>query len=693
MTIEGSPTQEASGEEYSAFDAWALVHRLREKLWLVVLCAIGGLLLGVAYFVFAPDAYEATAIVQVEQQNPTVVALQDVTKEDFRQPEDLKTVEQLLSTDSLVWRVIQRNKLDQLPGYFKPGFFQKLRGEPVTRTRMIAALSDTLTVKLRRGTRLIDIAVAQTDPTLAQTIARSLIEEYGNESDEGRANPSKLANKFLVDEAERLKHKVETSEHALQDYRENNQAVSLEDKQNIVVERLKDLNLRMAKAQNERVALEADLAQIEKIGRDPEKLLAIGTIANAQSVLDVKRVFTEKEAAFAMLKQRYGSQNPAYVQAEQELQQIRASLQKVLVNAADSLRSTYEAAKITEETSERMLREQERAALDLNRKAIQYDVLSREVDSDRTLFASVVKRLKETSLMEDISQANLRVVQAPMLPDKPGLRKKLLVMMLATLGCLMIGCASVVGAYIIRPSFQTLPDAERVLGLPALGAIPRVRGLKTAAETLPGIAAPQSQAAEAFRFVTSSVSVLSGATDHRNILFASATRQDGNSVCAASYAIALAQQGMQTLLIGADLRCPALAQMFSLPATAGGLSECLAGRSRLESAVMPSKIENLFILPAGDTSATPARLLSGPAIGELLKEAGTRFQRVVIDSAPINEASETLLLASHVHAACLVIRASYTPISAVIRACQLLDMAGRLPLGFVLNRVSRPSLA
>jgi capsular exopolysaccharide synthesis family protein len=584
--------------------------------------------------------------------------------------------------------VIQANKLDPEPGGFEPGMLQKV---PValTRSARIAAFSDRLKVKLRRGTRLIDISVSHENPKLAQALARSLIEEYGNEMVEGRANPSKQANKFLVDEVERLRSKVMASENALQSYREKNQAVSLEDKQNIVVERLKDLNMRVAKAQNDRVALESDLAQLEKFGRDPDKLLGIGSIANAQSVLDVQRVCTAKEVAFAMIKQRYGSENPAYVQARLELEQVKATLDKAVLNAVDSLRAKYEAARITQDTSEKMLREQTELALDLSRKAIEYNVLTREVESDRALFDSVVKRMKETGIMQNFSQAYLRVVEAPTLPDRPDTRKQMRVVALGLFGGLMLGCWGVIGAQVLRPTFQTLNSAGRALGFPALGAIPRVRALKVAAGKLPGITAPQSPAAEAFRFVATSVLLCRRDADHKILLFASPAARDGRSFCAAGYAVALAQSGVRTLLIDADLRHPMLAQIFSLPAKSGGLAACLSGTSTLEGSVLPTKVENLSILPAGSPSAAPAALFSDPALAELLQAALVQYQQVVIDSAPVNEASETLLLAKEVQAVCLVIQANRTAMTAVSRACQLLDLAGLRPLGFILNRASR----
>ena len=687
MKTNHNQAADGEAEQYAFFDVRALYEVVRRRIWLIAACALGGLVLGAAFSAIRQDLYEVTATVQVEEENPSVVAIQDITKEDFRQPEDLKTVEQQLVTRNLVWRVIQTNKLDKMPGFFKPGILRKLQGRELSQSDKIDALAKNFTVKLRRGTRLIDITVSHEDPKMVQTLAASLIDESVSQNEEWRVSPSREANKFLIDEAERLKGKVEKAEQALQDYREKNHAVSLEDKQNIIVERLKDLNLRVAQAQNDTLALESDVAQLGKIGRQTEKLLAIGNIANAQPVLDAQRVAMGKEAAFAVLRQRYGAENPAYAQAERELQQVRAALDAAVLNAADSLRARYESAKFTQQTSEKMLQEQEQLALDLNRKATQYDALSRDVEADRALFASVVKRLKEMSVIQNINKVHLRVVEPPMPPGTPSLRGKILLSVLGLLGGGAMALGVVVGRFVLRPSIQSPDHAGRVLGLAALGAIPRMPRLKDASR-LPGIAEPRSQAAEAFRFVAASASG-AFAGGKGSLLLTSAASGDGSTSCAASYAVALAKSGVRTLLIDADFRNPAMGRIFSAPKNASGLADCLAGRSALEESVLATKVENLSVLVAGTVPAEISSLFSSPAFGELIGKAVEAYGQVVIDSAPVNIASETLHIARQASAVCIVMRSGDTSISAASRACELLDGVGRMPVGFILNRVPR----
>lgn len=695
MKTTSNHSPDVESEASAAVDVWPLCHVVRRRLWLIAVCAFAGLLLGAAYALIRADVFEATATVQVEQETPSVVSVEDAAKNGKGQAdEDLKTVEGQLLARGLIWRVLQANKIDESPQFNKPGLLRRIFGQPVTQSDKIDRLLREYSVKVRRGTRLIDITVShKSDPKMAQALARSLIEEYVSQNVEWLASPSNESNRILIDEAERLKLKVERAEQSLQDYREKNRAVSLDEKQNIIVERLKNLNLRMAQAENDRIAIESDLAQLEKIGNQSGKLLAIGTIANVQSVLDVQRLLTEKEAAFAVLKQRYGTENPAYAQAERELRLVRAMLDAAALNAADSLRAKYEAAKFTQQMAEKVLREQEQVALDLNRMSIRYDVLSREVEADRALFATVIKRLTEMGVNRRINQLHLRIVDPPMLPDSSNQRIKLLIAALGLFGGTAIGFGVVLAQFALRPAIESPGHGEAALCLPALGAIPPMSGLNRDIGHFPGIASPRSPASESFRFLAASMPCAHDGGGTPSLLLTSANCGDGNTTCAIGCAIAFAQSGVRTLLIDANLRNPAIGRLFSLSKEGDGLTDCLAGRSTLDASILPTKVANLFVLTAGAAPSEIASLFSGSAFCDLIGRAAREFGKVVIDSAPVNSASETLMIARHAGAACIVTRRGRTTVRAASRACQLLEGAGCRPSGFIANRVPRRMIA
>jgi capsular exopolysaccharide synthesis family protein len=202
---------------------------------------------------------------------------------------------------------------------------------------------------------------------------------------------------------------------------------------------------------------------------------------------------------------------------------------------------------------------------------------------------------------------------------------------------------------------------------------------------------PASHEAEAFRSLRTSLSLLGREQSFKTVLFTSANPAEGKTYCCLNYAVALAQLGLRTLVIDADLRRKSLSKLLLLNTRAPALASCLSGRAAIIDCCRPTGIENLFILGAGDRASKPAELLASGDFSNLLKEASQHFDRIVLDSAPVNPVSDTQLIAKDIHSICLVVRAGKTPRRAIARACSLLSKATRDPDGIVFNRVARSS--
>jgi capsular exopolysaccharide synthesis family protein len=208
---------------------------------------------------------------------------------------------------------------------------------------------------------------------------------------------------------------------------------------------------------------------------------------------------------------------------------------------------------------------------------------------------------------------------------------------------------------------------------------------------LPIVFEPHGAVAEEFRTLRTSLSLLAPPMERRSFLFTSAVPGEGKSFCAANYAMALAQQGLRTLLIDADMRLPTLHRLFFDGAPHPGAADVLLDTVTLEKAARQAHEKHLFVLTAGHRPERPAELLAGPRFAELLKEAAGLYDRVVIDSAPVHAVSDTLLLAPTVQAVVLVIQAARTPRRAIARACQKLRDACGSMAGVVLNQLPRTS--
>jgi len=679
----------SAGESSREIDLIGIYYTLRGQAWIVLACAAGALLIAGIYLWWTPKVYEGQAVIQVDQSERKVVKIDDINSENFESIESLKTLEQNLSNWTLLERVVHNPKLNLTPEALG---LRSHGGKPPTDGELIYKLGRGISVSLVRGTRLISIKAEAVDPEVAGVLPNTIIEEYKALMFEIHGQIALEANNFLMGEVKRLNTKLQSSKEALQAYREQTKAVSLEESHNITDARLRELNAKVTEAKTARLKLESDYAQVRALtGKEPELLLNVSSIASTPIVLEQKKNVTAQEAELANLSQRYKSKHPKYIQAASRLEELRAGLDRAIKMAADGLATSVESARITEQKFEDALREQEGKSLELGRLAINYETMAREVESDTTLYQSVLTRLNETDVTKKIGPETVRVVtpsSKPMAPAKP--RKKL-VLIVALLTGLTLGGGIALGRVAIDRSLHTVDQAEGFLGLPVLGSVPRDTTPVNKADDSPVVREPHGAAAENFRTLRTSLALLAPPMDRRTFLFTSAVPGEGKSYCATSYAIALAQQGLRTLLIDADMRLPALDRLFFDSKTHSGVADVLLDRASLREAVQASGQPKLSVLTAGIRPRQPAELLASQRFTEMIREAANEYDRVVIDTAPVNAVSDTLLLVRSVDSVVLVVHAARTPRNAVARGRQKLADAGAPLAGVVLNQLPQGS--
>ncbi len=683
MQFTKAPDPSDSPAAAGSFDLTRLLHIVLRRFWLVALCVlltVGG---GVAYLLHTQKIFTAIATVQVEQAAQHAVVFQDQQhEEDYRSAEVLKTFEQVLQSGPLLLRVAQVNGLRG-----SDGFQPKIPGSPpLTDSEVIDRMLAKVTVELRRGTRLIDVSVDDPSPTRAAALARSVVEQYNVQANEQSLEVVQGNNGFLVAEEKRLRDNLETSEAVLAKYRAENQAVSLEDKQNIVVEKLKNLNQQVTESKGRRLTLEADYNKLETMRKaPPEALLALASIANTPEVADLRRQINAKEAEFAAIKQRYMYKHIKYIEAESNLQKLRAALDVEVSKAADVVRRSYQGANEAEDKLTQALHDQESEALKLETTSIPYGSLERQAQSDRTLYESVLARLKETGVHQQ-STYDVRLVGVPVVPSRPSKPSRLKTLAAAAAAGLLLSVGAIFVLELFNHTLQTVDQAENALGLPLLAAVPERKKLR-AHRLGAGAVATEAPQREAFRTLCATLASIPRDPEARSFLFTSAVPDEGKSFCSLNFAVNLAARGHQVLLINADLRRTYPYEKTLQHEGTAGLTDCLTSGLPLAQTVHPTKVPNLFFCPAGKRTDNPASLLSGGRFGSRLREALQVFDKVVIDTPPINAVSDCLLLAPQVDSVCLVVRALSTPIKAVWRAGRLLTMAKVTPAGFVLNRL------
>jgi capsular exopolysaccharide synthesis family protein len=558
---------------------------------------------------------------------------------------------------------------------------------------LVARFATRVNVHMLRGSRLISLRVEDRDPERAQQLAHAIVDEFFKQSREARTKDTSSTHELLQAEVKRVGDAYRSSQEKLEAYRAKYNAVSLAERQNIVVERLRELNQQVAGAKNVRLAREAELAQVKRFeNAPPEQMLSIRSISEMPDILDARKQVTLKEAEVATLAQRYGPLHPTMVQQQSELAELRSSFHNAIRKAASRVRESYDSAKAVEHSLDVALTEQEKAALELDRIAIPYNTLEREAQANGETYRKLLDELNKLTVARgltsnnDVNGIDIRIVEQPLVPVQPSRPRHDLLLAISAATGLFFGCGLALGARALDTSVTSVDSAEATLGLPVLATVPRSRHHRLSRRPLV-LRYPASSQAEAFRSLRTALS-LSGEEQARCVLFTSAMPGEGKTFCALNCAATYAQQGMRTLLIDADLRRPSVMPLFSDPNDRPSLSACLRDPNLFTQAAQPTGIENLYRIGNWRNEAGSAELMARSGMRELLERASASFNRIVIDSAPLMAVSDTLYLAQHVPTICLVVYAGQTPRRVAKRALKMLEeVSKRSATGLVLNKI------
>jgi polysaccharide biosynthesis transport protein len=769
---------EPYGQGLPGFDFRRYWHSFVERIWIVAICVLAGLFLALGNLARTPKLYQGHTLLEVQLQEPSFVPTDDSTTRMrsvfLASQEALRTIEQNLTNQALLARVVRSEGLAQDGGRALLGqsvVAEKSssaaeRTEPsqaatktqnasgdTTFTAVEEALGRSMVgmVKpaIRRGTRLIDLYVTHGDPAMAQRLAEAVGREYIRNSIERRASLSEDALRYLLEEEERLKRNLQKSEAAVAEYKAKNpDALQLGggtaatgsqqgagaggggSRGGLVEDKLQTLSDKLTAAKADQIRLEGELQQVDQIGNNIDALLAIPSISAAAMVMDARRSVIQVEAAITTYALRYKDKHPKMIAAKASLAEAKDKLRQAVLAQPPLLRSVIEQIKATEASLQQALQSQQGVAVNLNRTAIGYQELARQAETDRALYESVLRQIKETNLSKDVKANAVSVIEHSPLPNFPVSPRPTKTILLGLLGGLAVGLAFVFGADALDRSIKTVDQAETTVGLPVFAAVPDttdegpVKRLKRRSKAFGSsnyrvvVETPQSPAAEAFRNLRAALSLLGPEAERKVSLFTSAVPNEGKSFTSANYSLALAQQGYRVLLIDGDLRRPNVHKIFRFPNarnnsdedSAPGVTDCLVSEADIASAarqipageiqLVDESVEltenilaaaggQLFVLAGGRRAPNPAEILAGPFFGQLIAEAANQFDRVVIDSAPILAVSDTLLMTPHAHTVCMVVRAGKTPREAVRRSISLLGKSGVRPAGLVLNRLRR----
>lgn len=683
-------------EDPDEIDLLAYWRIIVKRKWLVVGVAAAAVALALFQTLATTPIYRATTILQIEKDDqPIMQTAQPVYGGGGWDPEFMETQIQLLRSRSLAERVADeldlgaesakvaagRSPLDRFSNLLrrkadKPAASaRKPSADPEADLAMGAGIvQGGLSISPIKDSKLVNVNYDSPDPQFAAQVANAVAEGFIESTMERKFGATSYARTYLQEQLTLAKARLEQSERALVAYAQKEGLVTTgENNQSLAAQNLGDLNSALATAQEQRIRAQARLGQASGAAMPPDMLAASNVPALRQQRGALQAQYQEKLRTF---KPDYPDMLALKGQIDEIDRQIGAELRAVRA----SVRAEYNAAAAQESMIKGQLSALRSAALDVDGRSIQYNILKREVDTNRQLYDGLLQRFKEVGVVGEAKSNSFSIIdraQVPGGPYKPNLNRNLAMGLLAGL---LLGVLLAFVLEFLDDTLKTPEDIEQRLRMPVLGIVPRLKKQ----EPLQALADPRSSFAEAHRSIRGA---LQFSTDHGVpgvILLTSATPGEGKSTTAIALAHTFVQLGKRVLLIEGDLRNPSLHRTLGQRAEIG-LSNVLAGVSPVADAILDTDTERLQVVLAGPLPPNPAELLSGSRLASLLTVAAQQYDQVIIDGPPVIGIADAPLLANIAESTLLVVRSGKSRIAGAQAAVKRLNAARARLLGVVLT--------
>jgi exopolysaccharide transport family protein len=698
------------------------VRVLVKRKWTVLICLFTIFsVVAIASLKMTP-VYEASGSIAINKPDSGLVNFNNspTFNVDYFDPTELDTEVKILQSDLLALQVVKELALDRRPEFggktpTLPSSLDlapdPLQADTARTSGLLASFRGNLKVTLAPNTHIVEVHFRSPDKELAANVVNTLMSTYTENNFKSRFDSTMQASDWLSKQLVDLQMKVETSQEKLVRYQKEHEILGIDEKQNITTSKLDELNKALTTAESERMDKESIYRLVQQGDAD--------TIASAATVLDAAGS-TQSQAGLldglrakeadvkiqaAELSTQFGPSYPKVAQLNSQLKEIDAQILLETRKVAGKIRGQYMAAVQRESMLHDALEKQKQEANKLNESAIQYSILKRDLESYRQLYEGLMEKMKEAGVSAGLKSNNFRIVdvaRVPTAPIEPNIPRNLAF-------AFMLGLTSGVGlAFMLEGldnTVRTTEQAQMISGLPPLGMIPMgsrtareganakrlvIASSKEAVELVTQVR-PQSQMAESYRALRTSLLLSNLGAPPKVIMITSALPQEGKTTTSINCAVVLAQKGIRVLLIDADLRRPSIHKTLGM-GPRSGLSNVLTGSATLQQTITRSPIlPNLSVLPAGTPPPNPAELLASTNMRDVLEELRGQYDHIVVDTPPTLSVTDAVVLSPRADAIVLVIRSGQTTKQALRRSRDVLLQVNAKVSGVLLNAVDLSS--
>lgn len=690
--------EDASGDfRLHVLEYWRIFYK---RKWIILSFLAASLGIGALRTLMETPLYTATVRLQIDRNVAKIVEGGNISPVEGGDSEFLRTQYELLQSRAISERVASTLRLGDDKTFFAPrafSFYDALTGmlkigaagdnqsagksdrhaaSKAQRERAAAGVvSANRAIRPLPGSRLVDLNYSDPDPSRAQRVAMALAQAFIASNLDKRFEANSYAKTFLEDQLRQLKLLLEDSSKALMAFAEKEQIVAVNEKSSIAETNLSGANAALSMLVSERIKNE----QLWRQAASAEAINMPQLLSN--SVISGLR--DRRNALVAEFQEKLETFKPGYpamVQIKNKIIEIDRQLAAEVRTIQDSLKAAFENSRNQEAEVAKQVEGLKAEVLDLQKRSIQYNIVKREVDTNRSLYEGLLQRYKEVDVASGVGTNNVFIVdraEAPSAPSSPQLRRALLLAFAFGLG------AGLTAAYLLErldDRINSVEELERVTGLATLGIIPKVVGGMTADTQLVD---PRSAMAEAYRSLGTALQFSTESGLPKTLVVTSAGPSEGKSTTALAIGRHFALMGLKVLVVDADLRKPSMHAILGLDNSIG-LSNYLTGGCTPPETFQKTDIPNLAAMTSGPLPPNAADLLASSRLFSLLSVGSEAFDFIVLDGPPVLGLADAILLTSAASATVFVVSAGQTRTRMVAGALRRLQYAQGTIVGAVL---------
>ncbi len=654
---------------------------LRRK-WIAIVFLISVVTIATLVSFLMKPLYKATATIQIKNENPSILTFKNIYQGTTPEEEYYETQYNILKSRSLAKRIIAKLPREKETKFVseKGALNKQEKFNEVDGERLIDSFITSIEVQPIKKSQLIKINFISYNPEFASQVTNTIANEYINFTLESKLGPTQLARKRLEDQVEAMREKLEDSERHLNDYVARSQIILLGkqgDYESILTQKLTELSKELDKETANRISKQAIYQEVRKSDADYSFVLENPLIQS------LKEEYTKLESKYFNLSNVFKPEYPAMLRLEKEIENLKNRIEIEEQKIINALESDYNITLKKETSLSSAIETLRKDVLVLQQQMIQYQMLKREVDTNKELYTSLLTRLKEVDVSTTLSESNIQILDRAEIPLSPFKPKKAQNIGLSLIVGLLGGVFLAFFVEYFDNSIRTADVIEKKSHLPVIGLVPISRA--TSGELIRSFNSNDiGPFAEAFRTIGTYIKFTSAFKPPRQILITSPMEQDGKTTLVVNLAKSLVELWGKGIVVDADLRRPCIHSYFGVD-NSTGLSSFLSGTIEYDGLIRKIPDLGIDFITAGPVPTNPSELLNSSRMRELINILSSTYDYLIIDSPPVLGLSDTLILSTFIESVVIVVKASNTPKDALTQAIKHLKGVNAKMLGVVLN--------